>query len=134
MTNALRPSELFALKWQSFNDREFSLKVTELSIRAAFALGEDSKEFGSHLYPGEPGRRTLALETGVSRSIPQTFIFRNEQERSSMRMTFTNDSCISWPQISNSRSDGQQRFRLGGRFRTLQHRHPYPFRETYLHR
>jgi|ERR1700733_4938884 hypothetical protein len=70
MTNALRPSELFALKWQSFNDRELSLKVTETVYKGSIRpWGKNSKEFGSHPYSEEPGGRALALETGVSRSI-----------------------------------------------------------------
>lgn len=40
MTNALRPSELFAFRWKCFSYEACTLEIMELSTRARFGLGE----------------------------------------------------------------------------------------------
>lgn len=61
-TEALRPSELFALRWKSFEGS----KLTFTKERNDTAVGQDKTESGRRSPSGRTGESALALETGVS--------------------------------------------------------------------
>ena len=63
-TEALRPSELFALSWRSFEGSK--LTITETVQGKDTAVGQDKTESGRRSPSGRTGERALALETGVS--------------------------------------------------------------------
>jgi integrase len=80
MTNALRPSELFALKWQGFNDRELSLKVTETVYKGSIRpWGKTRRSLGVIHIPKNLMDGLLLWRQVCPDPSPQSFIFPNEQ-------------------------------------------------------
>jgi len=80
MTNALRPSELFALKWQSFNDRELSLKVTETVYKGSIRpWGKTRRSLGVIHIPKNLVDGLLLWRQACPDPSSQSFIFPNEQ-------------------------------------------------------
>ena len=64
MTDALRPSELFALRWRSFDGSKLTITETVYKGRIR-PWGKTRRSLGDvHLPKG--WRRSVALETGVS--------------------------------------------------------------------
>ncbi len=72
MTDALRPSELFALRWLSFDD-ENTLSLTENRLPPATrAVWEDTEKSWRSPFSRWPRRRSPAVGTGVPRSLSES--------------------------------------------------------------
>ncbi len=67
MTNALRPSELFALRWKCFNLVESTMSVSETAYKGKIRpWGKTRKSLGVIHIPKRSGGGSLAVETAVS--------------------------------------------------------------------
>jgi hypothetical protein len=63
MTIALRPGELFALRWQCFNHTEGTMRLVETVYKGKTRpLGQDAKELGGRPHSEGTRRRPVALE------------------------------------------------------------------------
>jgi integrase len=70
MTNALRPSELFALRWKCFDQAESkNVRIRDCLQRRHSALGQNQEKFGTRAPAEGTGGRSVALEAGVSRLV-----------------------------------------------------------------
>ena len=70
MTNALRPSELFALRWKCFDQAESKMYIFETAYKGAIRpWGKNQEEFGTRAPAEGTGGRSVALEAGVSRLV-----------------------------------------------------------------
>ena len=78
MTDALRPSELFALRWLSFDD-ENTLSLTETVYRRQLtAVRQDHEELGQGSSTGWPRRRSSSNGNGSAPiRLPKAFMFPN---------------------------------------------------------
>ena len=67
MTNALRPSELFALRWKCFNLAESTNERERNRLHGQDSpVGQNPKESRGYSYCQESAGRPLAMETAVS--------------------------------------------------------------------
>ncbi|HWB32932.1 MAG TPA: tyrosine-type recombinase/integrase [Acidobacteriaceae bacterium] len=77
MTAALRPSELFALRWKSFDSRN-TLSITETVYRGVIRpFGKTKKSLGKVYLPNGLARQLLLWKTECADSSPDAFIFPN---------------------------------------------------------
>src|ERR1700688_1311311 len=66
MTNALRPGELFALRWQCFSHAECTMRLAETVYKGKIRpWGKDQKELGSRPRSERTSRRPVALEAAM---------------------------------------------------------------------
>ena len=62
MTNALRPSELFAFRWKRFDYQASTLTVAETVYKGQHPrLGKDEEESYGHPYPARARRRPASV-------------------------------------------------------------------------
>ena len=71
MTEALRPSELFALRWRSFDNRNTLVADRNRLPRRDPSLRQDPKEPRQGTSSGWPRRRAPAVEAGVQEGLPK---------------------------------------------------------------
>jgi integrase len=77
MTAALRPSELFALRWRSF-DSYNTLSITETVYRGVIRpFGKTKKSLGKVHLPDGLARELLLWKTECPNTSPGAFIFQN---------------------------------------------------------
>ncbi len=77
MTAALRPSELFALRWKSFDSRN-TLSITETVYRGVIrSFGKTKKSLGKMHLPDGLAHELLLWKTECPDSSPDAFIFQN---------------------------------------------------------
>ena len=82
MTEALRPSELFALRWISFDNKN-TLSLTETVYRRKLRpFGKTYEESGQGPSARWARRRSSTVETGVPRSIPESVHVSERRRRS----------------------------------------------------
>ena len=76
MTNALRPSELFALRWKCFNYAESKMQVFETAYNGAIRpWGKTRKSLGRVHLPKELGEDLWLWKQECPDSSPDAFIF-----------------------------------------------------------
>ena len=76
-TRALRPSELFALRWKSFDSRN-TLSITETVYRGVIRpFGKTKKSLGKMHLPDGLAHELLLWKTECPDSSPDAFIFQN---------------------------------------------------------
>jgi len=79
MTNALRPSELFALKWKSFDSEESTMKVTETVYKGNIrSWGKTRKSLAVIHIPGGLSTDLAEWRTECPDPSPDAFIFSNQ--------------------------------------------------------
>lgn len=77
MTAALRPSELFALRWKSFDNRN-TLSITETVYRGVIRpFGKTKKSLGKMHLPDGLAYELLLWKSESSDASPDAFIFQN---------------------------------------------------------
>ena len=78
MTNALRPGELFALKWKCFNHRDCAMRLIEAVYKGQIrAWGKTKKSLGVVHIPKQLSGDFLLLKQESSDPSPEAFIFPN---------------------------------------------------------
>jgi integrase len=76
MTNALRPSELFALRWKCFNQAEGKMQVLETAYKGALRpWGKTKKSLGLVHLPQELAQKLWHWKQQCPDSSPEAFIF-----------------------------------------------------------
>jgi integrase len=79
MTNALRPSELFALKWKSFDSEESTMSVTETVYKGKIrSWGKTRKSLAVIHVPNGLSADLAAWRTQCPDPSPDAFIFSNQ--------------------------------------------------------
>jgi hypothetical protein len=79
MTNALRPSELFGLKWKCFNQEAFSMKVTETVYKGKIRpWGKTKRSLATIHLPKDLAAGLVAWKQQSPDSSPDAFIFPNQ--------------------------------------------------------
>jgi integrase len=79
MTNALRPSELFALKWRSFNHQELTLTVTETVYKGSVRpWGKTRRSLGVIHIPQKLADDLLLWKHQCPDPAPHSFIFTDD--------------------------------------------------------
>jgi integrase len=79
MTNALRPSELFALKWKSFDSEESTMKVTETVYKGKIrSWGKTRKSLAVIHIPSGLSTDLAEWRTECPDPSPDAFIFSNQ--------------------------------------------------------
>lgn len=77
MTASLRPSELFALRWKSFDSRN-TLSITETVYRGVIRpFGKTNKSLGKVHLPEGLAHELIIWKTECADSSPKAFIFSN---------------------------------------------------------
>jgi integrase len=80
MTNALRPSELFALRWRCFDISECSMTVTETVYRGKIRPWAKTKgSLGAIHIPPKLAQDLEVWKQQCSSSLPEAFIFPNKE-------------------------------------------------------
>jgi integrase len=80
MTNALRPGELFALRWKSFNHAECTMQLIETVYKGKIRpWGKTRRSLGVVHIPKELADDLLLWKQHCSDSSPETFIFPNKR-------------------------------------------------------
>jgi hypothetical protein len=93
-TAALRPSELFALRWMSFDNRN-TLSITETVYCGVIRpFGNSKKSLGKMHVPNGLARRLLLCKTECPDSSPDVFIFPNA-DGGIMRVDNCGSGCLS---------------------------------------
>jgi len=93
MTNALRPGELFALRWKCFNHAESTMRLIETVYKGKIRPWEKKKIV--HI-PKELSDDLWLLKQEASDSSPEGFIFPNA-DGGFMTLTITaSGHCINW--------------------------------------
>ena len=78
MTNALRPGELFALKWKCFNPHESAMRLIETVYKGQIRpWGKTKKSLGVVHIPKQLSDDLLLLKQESSDPSPEAFIFPN---------------------------------------------------------
>lgn len=81
MTNALRPSELFALKWQCFNEQDLTLCMQETVYKGSIRpWGKTRRSLGVIHIPKKLVDDLLLWKQECPDSFPQSFIFPDDQK------------------------------------------------------
>nr|WP_179581852.1 tyrosine-type recombinase/integrase [Edaphobacter lichenicola] len=81
MTNALRPSEMFALKWQSFNYEKLTITLSETVYKGKIRpWGKTPKSMGVIHITQELAKALLFWKQQCPTPTPDTFIFSNSRE------------------------------------------------------
>lgn len=81
MTNALRPSEMFALKWQCFNHEELTITLSETVYKGKIRpWGKNRKSLGVIHVPRKLATELLLWKQQCSDATPATFIFPNNRD------------------------------------------------------
>jgi integrase len=79
MTNALRPSELFGLKWKCFNQEASSMKVTETVYKGKIRpWGKTKRSLATVHLPKDLAAGLAAWRQQSPDSSPEAFIFPNQ--------------------------------------------------------
>jgi integrase len=79
MTNALRPSELFALKWKSFDSKESTMSVTETVYKGKIrSWGKTRKSLAVIHIPSGLSADLVEWRTQCPDPSPDAFIFSNQ--------------------------------------------------------
>ena len=78
MTNALRPSELFALRWKCFNLAESNMSVRKPPTWARSARGANPKESRGYSYSQELTADLWLWKQQCPDPTPEAFIFPNQ--------------------------------------------------------
>jgi integrase len=80
MTNALRPSELFALKWKSFNSKESSMSVSETVYKGKIRpWGKTQKSLSAVHVPKRLAADLERWKRQCPNPSPEAFIFPNKK-------------------------------------------------------
>jgi integrase len=80
MTNALRPGELFALRWQCFNHTECTMRLGETVYKGKIRpWGKTRKSLGVVHVPKELADDLWLWKQGCPDSSPEAFIFPNKK-------------------------------------------------------
>jgi integrase len=100
MTNALRPSELFALKWKCFDPEASTMSVAETVYKGNIRSWGKTKKSLAVIHIPE----TLAADLEVWRlespdPSPEAFIFASQAETSWIRTTTASGYSINSPGI-----------------------------------
>ena len=81
MTNALRPSELFGLRWQCFNHTECTMRLAETVYKGKIRpWGKTRKSLGIVHVPKELADDLWLWKQGCPNSSPEAFIFPNKKD------------------------------------------------------
>jgi len=81
MTNALRPSEMFALKWRSFNYEKLTITLSETVYKGKIRpWGKTPKSMGVIHITRELAKELLFWKQQCPVPTPNTFIFSNSRE------------------------------------------------------
>jgi integrase len=71
MTNALRPGELFGLRWKSFNGAAATMSVTETVYKGKIRpWGKTQRSLATLHLPKDLAAQSHGVEAAVSRFIP----------------------------------------------------------------
>src|SRR5260370_36343957 len=82
MKNALRPGEVFALRWHCFNHAECSMRLVETVYKGKIRpWGKTRKSLGVVHVPKELADDLWIWKQGSPNSSPETFIFPNKKRR-----------------------------------------------------
>jgi integrase len=105
MTNALRPSELFALRWKCFDQAESKMHVFETAYKGAIRpWGKTKKSLGRVHLPKELADDLWLWKQGVqTRRLTPSFL-RMPRADSWTPATTAGGCCTSWRRSSNYRS------------------------------
>lgn len=81
MTNALRPSEMFALKWQCFNYEKLTITLSETVYKGKIRpWGKTPKSMGMIHITQELAKALLSWKQQCAAPTPDKFIFSNSRE------------------------------------------------------
>jgi integrase len=81
MTNALRPSEMFALKWRCFNYEKLTITLSETVYKGKIRpWGKTPKSMGAIHITQELAKALLSWKQQCPTSTPDKFIFSNGKE------------------------------------------------------
>jgi integrase len=81
MTNALRPGELFALRWQCFSHAECTMRLAETVYKGKIRLwGKTRKSLGVVHVPKELADDLWLWKQRCPNSSPEAFIFPNKKD------------------------------------------------------
>jgi len=79
MTNALRPSELFALKWKCFDSKVSTMSVTETAYKGKIrSWGKTRKSLATIHIPGSLAADLEARRAKCPNPSPDAYIFANQ--------------------------------------------------------
>ncbi|HWZ01938.1 MAG TPA: tyrosine-type recombinase/integrase, partial [Edaphobacter sp.] len=79
MTNALRPSELFGLRWKSFNEAAATMSVTETVYKGKIRpWGKTQRSLATVHLPKDLAAQITAWKRQSPDSSPEAFIFPNQ--------------------------------------------------------
>jgi integrase len=82
MTNALRPGELFALRWKCFNRTESTMTVRETTYKGKIRpWGKTRKSLGGYSRPQESGSGSWALEEAMPGCLAGCVHFPKQRRR-----------------------------------------------------
>jgi len=81
MANALRPGELFALRWKCFDRAESKMYVFETAYKGAIRPWGKTKKFGTCAPAEGTSGRPVALEAGMSRRLARCIHLSGCQRR-----------------------------------------------------
>jgi integrase len=105
MTNALRPSELFALRWKCFDQAESKMYVFETTYKGAIRpWGKTKKSLGRVHLPKELADDLWLWKQECPDSSPEAFIFPDAKGGFMDTGNYAGGCCTSWRGTSNYRS------------------------------